>query len=146
VFPRRFELGWLPFRRQSASTSVNRTPPDIANASRRLERRERTATTLVNTRDYRLSVAHQVIESQCARALDHAVDSKRPLFPFDTGNSKMTQYNDVLCGRETSRIWCGAGGSRLNGRFAGTYVVTFDTDNLDQISKRIPGEKARPKW
>jgi hypothetical protein len=55
----------------------------------------------VNTRHYNLSVPHQVVESQCERALDHAVNSQRPVFSFDAGNAKMAQHNDVSGGRQT---------------------------------------------
>src|SRR5215813_11484906 len=43
-------------------------PPDIANASRRLERGERATAALMNACNVRLRIAQQVVESQGARA------------------------------------------------------------------------------
>jgi hypothetical protein len=77
------------------------TPPDVANASRRLERRERTAAALMNARHLGLWIAHQVVEPKRARALDHAVDCQRPSIPFEARNAEVAQHNDVLRARQT---------------------------------------------
>ena len=75
------------------------TPPDVANASRRLERRERTAATLMNARHFGLWIMHQVVEPRRARVPDHAVDRQRPSIPFEARDAEVAQHKDVLRAR-----------------------------------------------